>query len=408
MPRALLIVPDYAYAAKSGGGQRSALLYDALASIFAVDVLAVAEYTRPGALENIYHAKSFRQINIQPASAFAPWKFIRSLSVNLVDRAAAILRTRQRAYQPDETGVVDFSSYDLVAARYLQTAARAGALDNDCTVPVLIDIDDRDDQVLARRLEQPANAVLKAFYRRQYREMVALFPRLVKKASHLWFASGEDACDIDGVSTSVLVNIPFDLPALPLPPAPAANKTVLFVGTAQHRPNYEGILHFARAVWPHIVKREPSARLRIVGRGRWDHCASALSAIPNIDLVGEVDDLQAEYARANVVVSPVYSGGGSKIKVVEAFGYNRPVVAAPHSARGFDSQLSENAILCADKDTDMAKLCADLLGDPDQAQRLASRGREIVMRLHDRSAFTKRVIDDCEAVLATAQRQAAR
>lgn len=77
--RALLIVPDHAYKPNTGGGQRSALFFEALSSAYEVDLLIIAEFVPPGYFEDLYGAKNFRQEDYAPAGMRGFWRYIRPI-----------------------------------------------------------------------------------------------------------------------------------------------------------------------------------------------------------------------------------------------------------------------------------------------------------------------------------------
>lgn len=396
----LLIVPDFAYAPMTGGGQRSALLFEALASRFDVDVLLVNEYARPGQYGNLYGARRHSEIQVLPISMRGGWGVIRRLSPRTADRLAASLASQADHYGPGRSVRFDFTGYDLLVSRYLRTAARAGALSGE-RPPVLMDVDDKDDAVIEYRLrEQNLDPVSRLLLRERKRQLSRLFKLLSAKASHLWLTAAEDCAEIDHPSKSVLPNIPYKSPPADAPPAPPPNtSTLLFVGTAQHGPNARGVARFISQSWPHVLDRAPEARLRIVGRGGWKRMDATSSVALGVDFVGDVDDISAEYAKADLVICPIFEGGGSKIKVLEALAHGRTVVASRHSARGYDRELADGAIVIADDDKELADRCVDLLQNPARARALAECGRRIVNERYNRRRFAEIVVADCERAL---------
>jgi|GEM_PF-5461463 len=114
---------------------------------------------------------------------------------------------------------------------------------------------------------------------------------------------------------------------------PRGSKEILFVGN-KYFPNEEGIRVFIETSMPSIRKAVPSACLRVVGLV----CNSLndLSEVDGVELVGWVDDLSVEYGRASVVVVPILSGTGMKIKAIEGLSYNKPVLVTDFARKGID------------------------------------------------------------------------
>jgi glycosyltransferase involved in cell wall biosynthesis len=158
----------------------------------------------------------------------------------------------------------------------------------------------------------------------------------------------------------------------PLPTAPGQEPVeLLFVGTLGYFPNTEGITWFAEKVLP-LVRRRAKKRVvvRIVGR---EHppLVSALASRPGVDFVGYAPDLLEWYARCRLVVVPIRAGGGTRIKILEAFAMRRPVVATTIGAEGIDARDGEHLLLADDRRA-FAASCARLIDDPALGERLTA------------------------------------
>lgn len=394
--RVLFILPEGVWSPYSGGGQRTTLIYRALVEAYDVDVIVAGGKKSAGFEEYFPDAKRISHLPLSTPGERGIWKALRPLNPKLVETFATAFASREELYQPAKEALIDIAAYDAVIIRYFKTAARLGLLRKSGNV--LIDIDDRDDKVSATRIKLTHNKLLRALKEKRREKVVEIFHRLTSRAAHLWFVSEEDFTPKPATNISLLPNIPFSAPKTPPPPAPPG-ANFLFIGAAWHGPNVDGLIRFVKGSWPRILKVSRSSQLRIVGAGRWDTHAGELLA-PNVSIIGQVDDLAAEYEKANVVVSPVFEGGGSKIKVLEALSFNRPVVASTHSARGFDDDLVSNALVTAEDDSGLAQGCLDLISNHDRAAGLAAKGREIVMQRYSWDAFRQLVLDPCETVIA--------
>jgi len=114
------------------------------------------------------------------------------------------------------------------------------------------------------------------------------------------------------------------LPA-PLPPANRADPfTFLFVGTLGYYPNTDAVHYFCTQVVPLLRERSPRAfQVTIVGIGA-PASVQELARMPEVQVVGAVPDVTPWYRDAHAVVVPLRAGGGTRIKVLEAFSFRRP------------------------------------------------------------------------------------
>lgn len=103
----------------------------------------------------------------------------------------------------------------------------------------------------------------------------------------------------------------------------SSEQVVLFIGN-KTQPNEEGLTWFLSSVWPRVLAVTPSAKLRVVGR-----VAEVIrGSLPNVTLVGKVDNLLGEYKKSTLVIVPLLTGSaGVKTKLVEGLSYGRSFVA---------------------------------------------------------------------------------
>jgi glycosyltransferase involved in cell wall biosynthesis len=163
------------------------------------------------------------------------------------------------------------------------------------------------------------------------------------------------------------------------PTAPAAgSKTLLFVGALFYPPNEDAMLWFGEAILPRLRRLVPD--VRIVAAGRAEDSLKHRLALDGIDYVHSPDDLRPIYAQATAVIAPLRGGGGTKLKVLEAWLHERPVVATRHAARGLVAEPGRH-LLVADTADDFARACAQVLADPELAARLVRDSHDL-LRTH--------------------------
>ena len=160
------------------------------------------------------------------------------------------------------------------------------------------------------------------------------------------------------------------------PVTPTAARRLLFVGDFNYEPNAEALRYLADAVLPVVWERMPDARLTAVGRGS-DRVGVRLD--PRIDAPGFVEDLDAAYRAADVVLVPLLRGGGSPLKFVEALAHGLPVVATAHATRLLEDGVPGRHFLAAEDAADFAAAIEALLADPARAAAVGSAGRDLAV-----------------------------
>ncbi len=149
--------------------------------------------------------------------------------------------------------------------------------------------------------------------------------------------------------------------------------TVLFAGTLFYPPNIQAASWFAKAIWPRVKQRVPSARLRIVGRDPSPEVLALADAGAGIEVVGSVPDLAEYMLSAAVCVNPVRAAGGMQNKLIEYLASGRPVVATSVANEGIAAP--SDVVKLADSVEEFAEAVIDLLQDPTRAEEMGARAR---------------------------------
>jgi glycosyltransferase involved in cell wall biosynthesis len=141
------------------------------------------------------------------------------------------------------------------------------------------------------------------------------------------------------------------------------------------RPNENAALWLVEQVWPRVVRRVPAARLLLVGRDP----GPALRRLsgPAVEVTGSVEEVRPYLARARVALAPLRSGGGTRLKILEALDAGRPVVATTIGAEGLEC-LAGDGLTIVDDPEGMAEQIAALLRDAARAAELGRQGSAAV------------------------------
>lgn len=171
----------------------------------------------------------------------------------------------------------------------------------------------------------------------------------------------------------------------------ARDSSLLFVGNLNYAPNVDALEFFQNEILPLLVSLVPDVRVTVVGRApASDEALAAVNRLrrsPQITVVLDAPDCTPYYLRCAAAIAPIRVGGGTRIKIVEAFAHRRPVVSTTKGCEGLDV-VDGTHLLVADDPKRFAEQCALLLHDEPQAQRVARAGFDYFESTH-----TQQVID---------------
>jgi glycosyltransferase involved in cell wall biosynthesis len=155
--------------------------------------------------------------------------------------------------------------------------------------------------------------------------------------------------------------------------------TVLFVGTFNWLPNVEAVEYLVEKVWPYIKAVVPNVQLRIVGSSPTKKIQDYQKQDEQIVVTGRVEDIRTEYAQANVLIAPVFSGKGTRYKVLEAMATETPVIGTSIALEGINAEEGKHCLI-ADEPEEMAQQAILTLGNKVLQQELGKAGREFVQK----------------------------
>ena len=252
----------------------------------------------------------------------------------------------------------------------------------DAQVPVVTDLDDLDDYKILHRLGDRANypkgwrgQAQRLMDRLEVRRWKKLYVEMKLRARCLVVCSDIDRERLQVQHVRALPNV------YPLPTAAADTQTrlaqspsILFVGDLTYRPNLEAFT-FLEQLMPLVWRTRPDIEVHVVGKNEFNN----RNGDPRIHIDGAVADLLPVLARATMVVAPLRSGGGTRIKILEAFAHRIPVVATSVGCEGL-AVTQGDQLLIADTPEAFADAIVRLAGDTKLAGSLTANGFSLFER----------------------------
>ncbi len=184
-----------------------------------------------------------------------------------------------------------------------------------------------------------------------------------------------------------------DYPATDCEPQP---NSMIYTGALTYGPNLEAMQWFIRRVFPLVREQVPGATLTITG----DHAGIGLPDTPGVELSGHLEDIRPPLARSWISVAPLHTGGGTRLKILEAMAMKTPVVATRKGVQGLAVENGRHALLAEDPGPFAAAILRLLA-----SQELRSELAEGAFRLVEENYNWDRLMPQFLAVMEAAARQ---
>ncbi len=248
--------------------------------------------------------------------------------------------------------------------------------------PIFFDLDDVEHIAFARQIRQPPTRLVTKLY---YLQIPALWwgeRQSIQRAVRTFVCSQLDQTHLnqrwglDGIVTVPnAVAIPPEQPFCREP-------TLMLIGGYYYYPNLNAANFLIEQVWPLVRQARPDARLMIAGT-QPENIRTYAAGAPGVEFTGFVEDLDALYRKSRIVCCPILSGGGTRVKMVEAAAYGKAIVATRIGAEGL-GLVDGQDYLQRDSAQDFAAACIALLNDDDLCYRLGTAARQAAIQQHDR------------------------
>jgi len=146
--------------------------------------------------------------------------------------------------------------------------------------------------------------------------------------------------------------------------------------------NIEAVDELLKEVWPYIHKKMPDAKLWLVGRMIPQRFIELARTREDIEISESIADARDAYGSASLMVTPIRSSGGTRLKVLEAMASGLPIVSTSNGVAGLGLIAGKHALI-SDSGRGMAKLAIKLLEDEKLRRKIGEAGRMFVKENYD-------------------------
>jgi len=221
---------------------------------------------------------------------------------------------------------------------------------------------------------------LKAYERRVFDDVDLLIP----------ISEGDASYFREQQTKTPMLTIPTGLNLDEYPPTEIPSGTSLFfIGALDWLPNQEGLSWFLNKVLNLLVNELPEIRFHVAGRNAPRHFRKKLIH-PNIIFHGEVEDARLFMQLHGIMVAPLWSGSGMRIKILEAMALGRPVVTTPAGIEGIAAEHPRTVLVESDP-VSFKNVIIKLLKNPEEGVRMGVEARKFIGRDFDNFKLSKRL-----------------
>lgn len=263
--------------------------------------------------------------------------------------------------------------------------------------PIFLDLDDIEHIKLIRSIEQPPVHLSTRLY---YLHVPALWQQecqAIRFAIRTFICSNHDLAYLANRWSLPGITVIPNAISIPKPQPITSEPTMLLIGTYTYPPNLQAANFLIEQVFPLVQQMVPQAKLIIAGKSP-EKIRAYQKGLTGVEFTGFVDDLDALYSRSRVICCPIFFGGGTRVKMVEAAAYGKPIVATRIGAEGLE-MISDDDFLLRDLPSEFAAACVELLKNDALCSQLGERARSKAIEHYDRTNVIALIRQHIQSVL---------
>lgn len=172
--------------------------------------------------------------------------------------------------------------------------------------------------------------------------------------------------------------------------------SLFHIGALDWMPNQEGLFWFFENVWGKIISKHPDIKFYLAGRNAPEQFKSL--PYPNVIYAGEVDDAYNFIRSKAVMIVPLLSGSGMRIKIIEGMALEKAIVTTSIGTEGIGTTHGNN-ILISDNPDEFAGLVCMLVEDRNYCLEIGKNARNFVAVNYDNAAITNSLAEFFQKLL---------
>jgi glycosyltransferase involved in cell wall biosynthesis len=282
------------------------------------------------------------------------------------------------------------NEYDIIQLESLYMAPYIQAIRRMSKAKIVLRAHNTESEIWKKYAEETSDTFKKIWFSDLTKKLAIYERKALSEVDAVIPITSEDEARLRAMTTG---NIPFHTSTFAMKHGTTESKpteplTIFHIGAMDWKPNADGVDWLCSEVWPLVRLNVSGATLHLAGKGL-DRERSFGEGIMNH---GEVESASEFMSRYAIMAVPLHSGGGVKIKVIEAMFAGKPVVTTVTGSEGIKFTTGVDMFV-ADSAKEFADHLINLLNNPDQAEQIGAAAKKCAQENHELGRVTEKLCD---------------
>lgn len=321
-------------------------------------------------------------VRVKPVTAFL--NLFSSKSYN-------VTRFYSREFEERLIEILKESSFDIIHLESIFCLPYLQAIRSTSKAKVIVRAHNIEHIIWQRLAEQESNTFKKAYLNLLSNRLKAYEITELKKVDGIVPISEEDKHGLIQLGVHVpmeVIPMGLSVAAIAREPLSTGSLQLYHVGSMDWQPNVEAVEYFIQDIWPVIHSNHPDVSCHFAGRNMAANLRSQHK--PPLHVHGELASVADFAADKQIMLAPLLSGGGMRIKIVEAMAMGKVVLSTTIGAEGIPYIAGEH-LLIANTPDEFVQQLSWLKANPLELQRIGDNARKLAEERFDAAAITSRL-----------------
>lgn len=320
--------------------------------------------------------------------------------INVVDAFSSLITKDSynitRFFSPDLDQKIEYilkrKKFDCIILESVFVAPYIDTIRRESKAKLVLRAHNIEYKIWKRMSKQAGKGPKKLYYKHLAKRLKEFEISVWNQVDGIATISTEDKIYLNKKVNTPVVNIPFGINMEDYQSDYNTSNSVFHLGSLDWKPNLEGVSWFIDEVIP-LVKSE--MKFHVAGR----NIPSWLGKMnqDKVEIVGEVESARKFISAQGIMIVPLLSGGGMRVKIIEGMALSKPVITTSIGAEGIDANHNEH-VLIADTAEEFAAQLDRLINDENLRKRLALNSRALIAEKYDRQIIIKKLIEFIELI----------
>lgn len=364
-----------------------------LANAISVKILTITTQKHPYQPE-LFPTAYIEQTNIEHAFIDTAIKKKNALANLFSGKSYNISRFYNKNFEELITATLQKEKFDIILLESLYTTPYIAAIRKSSNAKLIYRSHNIEFEIWQRTSNQENNAIKKKYlhllakrlkkYEQSILNLVDGIAAITKKDEEQLVALG---CNKPITTVPFGINLHnYQLKEI------LQEKKLFHIGSMDWMPNQEAIKWFLNEVWSAIIAKEPTATFHIAGKNMSEDIINLAASTKGVVNEGEVENANDFINKNNIMVVPLFSGSGMRIKIIEAMAMGKLVIGTSVAFEGIAVQHNKNSII-ANTSNEFKEAILMCLQHPEVVTSIGQKARKTIEEQYNNTVIVKQLIN---------------